>query len=136
MANSDYDRFVPATPAGKVLPLVVDTLRTDIAADTGWTTSGWSYTSDWARGPAHTMWQPFAIRVRNGEVFLNGVVRRTGAAVPAGTIFGRLIPELRPSRTEISPGMVRFDVDGYVSSEVAVGAGELMIIRNAHNLIG
>lgn len=132
----EYTQIPAIKPDGTMHPLVLGTLRRDIPSDTGWTTSGWSYTSDWAQGPAHTMWQPFAIRVRNGEVFLNGVVRRTGAAVPAGTIFGRLIPELRPSRTEISPGMVRFDVDGYVSSEIAVGAGELMIIRNAHTLIG
>lgn len=123
----EYNRLVPATADGHMLPLVVDTLRGDLAKDTGWTLGfGWRFTSNWAQGAALNWWQPFAIKHHDNWVSMQGIVNRLSTDVPAGTIFGVLPETWRPSRTWID-GNIRVDPSGYCSIQEPAKVGPVAL---------
>lgn len=101
--------FVFRADAGAGFELEVTTdgtnWTTHAAGDTGWITTGLSWGIGWAAASAQANWQSFAYRVFRGkEVWVNGVVTRTGTFTPPSTVV-TLPVGVRPSSVYVGESL-------------------------------
>lgn len=99
-----------------------------IPTSTAWAAAGFTLAAGWEVYPSPVnWWQPFVWRVANGRVQLNGLLKRTGAAVAAGSTVGTLPSGSRPSRSWPT-GNLRIDADGRVLMNDAVAQNDVVAV--------